>query len=29
MYFDPSPKKDKKDLFNKEDELALFSDDLT
>lgn len=29
MYFDPSPKKDRKDLFNREDELTMFSNALT
>ena len=29
MYFDPSPKKDREDLFNREDELAMFSNALT
>ena len=29
MYFDPPPKKDRKDLFNRENELTLFSDALT
>lgn len=29
MYFDPLPKKDRNDLFNREDELAMFSNALT
>ena len=29
MYFDPSPKKDRKDLYNREDELTMFSNALT
>jgi len=29
LYFDPSPKKDRKDLFNREDELTMFSNALT